>query len=237
MGVSGFGWEVNGNTTAGASLEQLPAQVELAHAAGVRILRFDLSWNVTEPRPGVYDWSTYDSWLPVLWVGGMRVLLILDYANSNYNGFGSPFTPTAFAAFGRWVKAAATHYRGKDVIWEVYNEPLNFWSAPRGTTPQPVPGRPGPLPGSGACLMYVGHGSSAPTGWQDPWCQKLFRDYADMAIVASQSVKSVSPDAFVIGPAASERSWYWDANQTFLTEIFARGVLSHLDGVSVHACE
>ena len=126
MGISGFGWEVNGNTTAGASLEQLPAQVALAHAAGARILRFDLSWNVTEPKPGVYDWSTYDSWLPVLWAGGMRVLLILDYANSNYNHFGSPSTPAAFAAFGRWVKAAATHYRGKDVIWEVYNEPLNL---------------------------------------------------------------------------------------------------------------
>ena len=84
----------------------------------------------------MYDWSTYDSWLPVLWAGGMSVLLILDYANSNYNGFGSPFTPTAFAAFGRWVKAATTHYRGKDVIWQVYNEPLNFWSAPRGTTPR-----------------------------------------------------------------------------------------------------
>ena len=84
--------------------------------------------------------------------------------------------------------------------------------------------------------MYVGH-MGAPTSWQDPWCQKLFQDYAAMAIAASQAVKSVSPEAVVIGPAASERSWYWDDNQTFLTEIFQRGVLEHFDAVSVHACE
>jgi hypothetical protein len=235
MGVSmQTNWLVNGNTTAGVSLQQLPAQVELAHAAGARIIRIDLHWNLTEPHPGVYDWRWYDSFLPAFWAGGMRMLFILDYANSNYNGFGSPSTPEAFAAFGRWAKAAATHFKGKDVIWEVYNEPLNFWAAPSGTKPTAAPA--GPKAGSGACLMYVGH-MGAPTSWQDPWCQKLFQDYAAMAIAASQAVKSVSPEAVVIGPAASERSWYWDDNQTFLTEIFQRGVLEHFDAVSVHACE
>jgi hypothetical protein len=56
----------------------------------VRLLRFDLAWNATEPRPGVYDFSSYDCWLPTVWGGGLRALLILDYANSAYNGFGSP---------------------------------------------------------------------------------------------------------------------------------------------------
>ena len=56
-----------------------------------------------------------------------------------------------------------------------------------------------------------------------------------MAIAAAVAVKQASPTDFVIGPAASERAWYFDSNQSFITEIFARGVLQHLDAVSVHA--
>ena len=201
----------------------------------MRLLRFDLVWNVTEPRPGVYDFSSYDCWLPTVWAGGLRVLLILDYANSAYNGFGSPSTPAGVAAFARWAGAAAKHYADKDVIWEVYNEPLNFWAAPTGATPVD-PGLLGPKPGSGACLMYVGHaGKENPQSWQDPYCQRLFGWYADMAIATAQAIRAATPGAFIIGPAASERSWYEDSNQTFLREIFARGVLTHFNAVTVHA--
>ena len=56
------------------------------------MFRFDLSWNITEPRPGVYDFSSYDCWLPKIWAQDIQVLLILDYKNSAYNGFGSPDT-------------------------------------------------------------------------------------------------------------------------------------------------
>ena len=143
MGVSmQTNWLVNGNTTAGVSLQQLPAQVELASAAGARIIRIDLHWNLTEPHPGVYDWGWYDSFLPAFWAGGMRMLFILDYANSNYNGFGSPSTPEAFAAFGRWAKAAATHFKGKDVIWEVYNVSKTPRSHPCGSRSRPAVTRP-----------------------------------------------------------------------------------------------
>ena len=60
------------------------------------------------------------------------MLLILDYHNSAYNGFGSPSTPAGVAAYSRFAAAAAKHYHGRDVIWEIYNEPLNFWAAPTG---------------------------------------------------------------------------------------------------------
>ena len=56
FGVSGFGWFVSGTTCAGPAREQLQQQVALAHAAGVRLLRFDLVWNATEPRPGSAIW-------------------------------------------------------------------------------------------------------------------------------------------------------------------------------------
>lgn len=257
-GVSGFGWLVSGTTEAGPSLEQLPAQVRLAHAAGIRVARFDLSWNITEPQPGVYNFSSYDSWLPAIWDGGLQTMLILDYHNSAYDGFGSPTTPAGVAAFARWCAAAARHFAGRDILWEIYNEPLNFWAAPSGQTPVD-PGLVGPKLGSGACLMYVGHGASEPpASWQDPYCQQLFGWWANLAIAASTAIKAVDTQAYVVGPAASIRAWYLDSNQTFLREIFARcaikrlfcntisytkktetcvcrGVLSHLDAVTVHA--
>ena len=234
VGISGFGWLVNGNATQGESLDQLPQQVALAYATGARLLRIDLVWSVTEPTPGVYDFSTYDTWIPLLLKTGFRVLLILDYTHSAYNGGGSPSTPEGVAAFAAWAGAAAGHYAGKGIIWEIYNEPLNFWAAPNGTNPQPVPGNTPPALGSGACLMYVGHGG-APASWQDPWCQAVFGWYADLAIATSKAIKAVDAHNFVLGPAASERAWYFDSNQSFLEEIFARGVLEHLDAVTVHA--
>ena len=235
FGVSGFGWFVSGTTCAGPAREQLPQQVALAHAAGVRLLRFDLVWNTTEPRPGEYDFSGYDCWLPVIWDAGIRVLLILDYHNSAYNGFGSPSTPAGVAAYSRFAAAAAKHYQGRDVVWEIYNEPLNFWAAPTGQMPVPPTHTPGPSLSSGVCLLYVGHGPAAPRSWDDPYCQQVFRWYAAMAISASKAIKAVSPTDLVVGPAVSERGFYWDRNQSFLREIFARGVLEHFDAVTVHA--
>ena len=211
----------------------LSAQATLARSAGLQVVRADLIWSVTEPRSGEYDFSSYDAWLPILWARGFRVLLILDYNNPMYNGGGSPSTAAGIAAFARWAAAAAKHWADKDIMWEVYNEPLNFWSAPAGEHPVD-PGLVGPKLGSGACLMYVGHGG-APASWQDPYCQELFGWYADMAIAVSQAIKGAQPSAVVVGPAASTRSWYMDSNQTFLREIFARGVLEHLDAVTVHA--
>jgi hypothetical protein len=64
---------------------------------------------------------------------------------------------------------------------------------------------------------------------------QVFNWYADLAIAASQAVKEANPQALVVGPAAAERSWYSDCNQSFLRQIFARGILEHLDAVSVHA--
>ena len=52
----------------------------------------------------------------------------------------SPSTPAGVAAYSRFAAAAAKHYQGRDVIWEIYNEPLNFWAAPTGQMPVPPAG-------------------------------------------------------------------------------------------------
>ncbi len=40
----------------------------------------------------------------------------------------SPRHPESVAAFARWAAAAAVHFRGRHVLWEIYNEPNgDFW--------------------------------------------------------------------------------------------------------------
>src|SRR5205807_6412065 len=75
---------------------------------------------------------------------GIRALFILDYSNPLYEQTvastnpishvlnkttASPQHPESVAAFARWAAAAAKHFHGRHVIWEIWNEPnIQFWS-------------------------------------------------------------------------------------------------------------
>ena len=47
----------------------------------------------------------------------------------SYKNTASPRHPESIAAYARWAAAAATHYAGRHVVWEIWNEPNgSFWS-------------------------------------------------------------------------------------------------------------
>ncbi len=112
-------------------------------AAGFRVVRMDFSWAATERQKGDYDWSAYDDLTAALEKRGLRAVYILDYSNGLYEGtvtsenpvtrrpqqdVASPQHRDSVAAFARWAAAAARHFRGRRVLWEVWNEPnLTFW--------------------------------------------------------------------------------------------------------------
>jgi len=112
-------------------------------AAGFRFVRMDFFWETTETKRGEYVWTAYEELLANLDKRGLRALLILDYSNPLYEeaivsahpitglpvqGVASPRQPKSVAAFARWAAAAARHFRGRRVIWEIWNEPNgNFW--------------------------------------------------------------------------------------------------------------
>jgi hypothetical protein len=53
-----------------------------------------------------------------------------------YRNTASPRRPESIAAYSRWAAAAAAHYAGRHVIWEIWNEPNgHFWS-PKPDAPQ-----------------------------------------------------------------------------------------------------
>jgi len=118
--------------------------LDLMAAAGIKFVRQDLYWAGTEPRKGEYDWSEFDDLLTQLDRRGMHAYLILDYSHPLYEHdvtatnpitgetgertTASPQHPESIAAFANWAAAAARHFHGRGVIWEIWNEPnISFW--------------------------------------------------------------------------------------------------------------
>jgi hypothetical protein len=125
--------------------------LDLMAGAGFKVVRMDFGWAATERSRGQYDWLAYEELLGNLEQRGMRALFILDYSNPLYEEkvtsknpitggthetVASPQRPESVAAFARWAGAAAGHFKGRGVLWEIWNEPnIHFWS------PQPDVGQ------------------------------------------------------------------------------------------------
>ncbi len=107
-----------------------PGELKMLSEAGVRWVRMDFKWDLTEQKKGEYDFGAYDRLMFELSRFGLRALFILDYGNPLYEGGAPPRTDTSRRAFAGWAVAAAKRFAGRGVIWEVYNEPNNdmFWS-------------------------------------------------------------------------------------------------------------
>jgi polysaccharide biosynthesis protein PslG len=113
-------------------------------AAGFKFVRMDFHWEGIEQRKGEYNWAGYDELLANLDKRGLRAILILDYSHHLYEEtvthlnpltgqpsttLASPQHPDSIAAFARWAAAAAKHFRGRPVLWEIWNEPnISFWA-------------------------------------------------------------------------------------------------------------
>jgi hypothetical protein len=101
--------------------------LDKAREAGFRFVRMDLLWANVE-RGGRYRFFQYDALLRALDARQMGVLWILDYGHPDH-GLGAPRTPQDIAAFARFAEAAASHFKGRNVRYEVWNEPntSHFW--------------------------------------------------------------------------------------------------------------
>jgi polysaccharide biosynthesis protein PslG len=106
-----------------------PGEVKMIAGAGFRWVRMDFKWDLTERERGRYDFSPYERLLKSLDEFQLRALFILDYGNPLYTEDKAVRTPEARAAFARWAAAAAKHFSGRGVLWEIFNEPniKMFW--------------------------------------------------------------------------------------------------------------
>ena len=117
-----------------------PGEIKMIADAGFRWVRMDFKWDATETERGRYDFSSYDRLLASLETHKIHALLILDYGNPLYDNDAPPRTEVARQAFARWAVAAARHFAGRGVIWEIYNEPnINIFWPPTSNVDEYIP--------------------------------------------------------------------------------------------------
>lgn len=109
--------------------EASEAELKLLEESGIGIVRMDVSWMAGEPKPGEYDFSRYDRLMEILSRRRIRLMFILDYANPHYDSGKAPCTEAGRTASAKFCAAMAARYAGRDVIWELWNEPNSsqFW--------------------------------------------------------------------------------------------------------------
>jgi polysaccharide biosynthesis protein PslG len=100
-----------------------PGELELIGDSGVRWVRMDAIWQGGERTTGVYDFSPYDRLLSALDQHQLKAVLVLDYGNPLYDKGAAPTSDAAVQAFARWAAAAVSRFKGRGVIWELWNEP------------------------------------------------------------------------------------------------------------------
>jgi hypothetical protein len=105
-----------------------PGEMEMMAQAGFRFIRMDFAWGGIEREKGQYDFSAYDRLMKALDAHHVRAVFILDYSNPHYDKGLSPASDEGRKAFARWAAAAQRHFRGRGILWEMYNEPnIGFW--------------------------------------------------------------------------------------------------------------
>jgi hypothetical protein len=104
-----------------------PGDLEMLAQAGFRWVRMDLNWTWTEKQAGIYDFSAFDRLMARLDQFHLRALFILDYANPLYDQGKPSCTDAGRRAFANWAVAAVNHFKGRGIIWEIWNEPNGAW--------------------------------------------------------------------------------------------------------------
>jgi polysaccharide biosynthesis protein PslG len=99
---------------------------------GFSFIRADLGWVHIE-KNGQYDFSKYDAYFDAAEQRGLGLLWILGYGHPDHSPSTEfPLTPMReedFAAYGRYVQAAVSRYKGRNVRYEIWNEPDGFWES------------------------------------------------------------------------------------------------------------
>lgn len=187
-----------------------PRELDLMVEAGVKWVRFDLTWERIERRAGEYDWGQYDALVASIAERKLRPLMILAYSNSNYEDAvdvrksggprvwsrtAAPADDRGIEAYSRWAAEAARRYSAHRPMLELWNEPdHDFFWPPR----------------------------SDPGG------------YSKLARSACKAIKAVEPDAYVIGPGAAHVPDAKGQVPEFLQRVIGSGLIDCLDGVSLH---
>ncbi len=101
----------------------------LGGESGFAFIRTPMMWANVERVVGKYDFSVPDRRLQRAKLTGATVLFTLGFGHPILTGGRPPRTDPEIAAFAAFAAAAAEHYQGEPVAFEIWNEPSfpNFW--------------------------------------------------------------------------------------------------------------
>jgi len=107
-----------------------PRDLDMIAEAGFKFIRMDFAWGGIEREKGVYNFESYDALTEGCLKRGIHPLYILDYSNKLYEESNSIRTAEGREAFAKFAETAVKRYEGKEILWEIWNEPnLNqFWN-------------------------------------------------------------------------------------------------------------
>ena len=111
----------------------------LAHIAeaGFTWVRRGFIWESIEKEKGSYDFSRADAFLNDCEANGLTVLACMAFNNKLY---GHVKDEPARSAYAAWAAAMADHFRGRNIVFEIWNEPntMTFWGkhGPKGNSPE-----------------------------------------------------------------------------------------------------
>jgi len=185
------------------------AALQLMYDEGVRYLRININWTTVETTSRVYNFSAYDGLVANANQIGIKVLVILCCTNPLYDDNFSPYDLTGRTAFANYAEATVAHYQGEGIIWEIYNEPDNFWTSPSGT---------------------LSASDDAPT---------VGPLYAALANATGAAIKTAYPNELVIGGSVDHTDGPTDqpfyANTVnILKTLFQSGACTYFNAVSIH---
>ena len=111
------------------------AELKAIKAAGFDCIRQDLYWNITNPKPGVYDFSKYDLIAETCEELGLKVLWVLCFGNNYLMGTPDDKTPPKslkdVKAWRQWLRLVSMRFTQRESFhgFEVWNEPNHpqFW--------------------------------------------------------------------------------------------------------------
>ncbi|PTY04481.1 hypothetical protein DB346_03335 [Verrucomicrobia bacterium LW23] len=103
-----------------------PETLDKVKALGVKWIRRGFIWEGVEKEAGVYDFSTYDTFVKQCKERGISIIAPIAFNNKLYGHVKDEPGRTGYA---KYAAALAERYKDEPVIWEIWNEPntMTFW--------------------------------------------------------------------------------------------------------------
>lgn len=103
-----------------------PENLDRIRDLGMKWVRRGFIWESVEKEKGVYDFSRYDKFVQNCEDRGLSIIGCIAFSNKIY---GHVKDEPARSAYAKFAAALAERYKGRNIIWEVWNEPntKTFW--------------------------------------------------------------------------------------------------------------